>query len=386
MKHLTFPCPAYRVGEGKERRKAMSNLIDSTPRADGFRMPGEFEKHDGTWMLWPERPDNWRQGGKPAQKAFAAVAAAISQFEPVTMGVSHAQFNNARNMLPGNVRVVEMSNNDSWMRDCGPTFVIDGKTVRAVDWDFNAWGGLLGGLYFPWDLDDMVARKVAEIERVDRYKAPLVLEGGSIHADGEGTLMTTKECLLNENRNPDKTQTEIEGLLSQYLNIKKFIWLNRGVYNDETNGHVDNICCFIRPGVVALTWTDDKSDPQYEISQENFEILQSVTDAKGRKLEIHKVHQPNPILITKEESEGVDAIEGTLPREEGDRMAASYINFYMCNGGAVVPTFGDPHDKPALEQLQKLMPERKVVSVPAREILLGGGNVHCITQQQPAAK
>ncbi len=364
----------------------MSNLIDSTPRADGFRMPGEFEKHDGTWMLWPERPDNWRQGGKPAQKAFAAVAAAISQFEPVTMGVSHAQYNNARNMLPGSVRLVEMSNNDSWIRDCGPTFVIDGKTVRAVDWDFNAWGGLIGGLYFPWDLDDMVARKVAEIERVDRYKAPLVLEGGSIHADGEGTLMITKECLLNENRNPDKTQTEIEDLLSQYLNIKKFIWLNRGVYNDETNGHVDNICCFIRPGVVALTWTDDKSDPQYEISQENYEILQSVTDAKGRKLEIHKVHQPNPILITKEESEGVDAIDGTLPREEGDRMAASYINFYMCNGGAVVPAFGDPHDKPALEQLQKLMPERKVVSVPAREILLGGGNVHCITQQQPAAK
>jgi agmatine deiminase len=363
----------------------MSFLIDSTPRKDGFRMPGEFEKHSGTWMLWPERSDNWRQGAKPAQKAFTAVAAAISQFEPVTMGVSQTQYYNARNMLPGSVRVVEMSNNDSWMRDCGPTFVIDGKTVRAVDWDFNAWGGLLGGLYFPWDLDDLVARKVAEIERVDRYKAALVLEGGSIHADGEGTLMTTKECLLNENRNPDLSQQEIEAQLSDYLSIDKFIWLNKGVFNDETNGHVDNICCFIRPGVVALTWTDDKSDPQYEISQENYEILQSVTDAKGRKLEIHKVLQPDPILIKKEESEGVDAIEGTLPREEGDRMAASYINFYMCNGGAVVPTFGDPHDGPALEQLQKLMPERKVVGVSAREILLGGGNVHCITQQQPSA-
>ncbi|MEA5077046.1 MAG: agmatine deiminase [Anaerolineaceae bacterium] len=364
----------------------MSFLIESTPRADGFRMPGEFEKHDGTWMIWPERPDNWRQGAKPAQKAFTAVATTISQFEPVTMCVSQGQFTNARNMLPGNIRVVEMANNDSWMRDCGPTFVIDGKQVRAVDWDFNAWGGLLGGLYFPWDLDDLVARKVADIERVDRYKAPLVLEGGSIHVDGEGTLMTTRECLLNENRNPDKTQEEIEALLSEYLNINKFVWLNRGVYNDETNGHVDNICCFIRPGVVALTWTDDKSDPQYEISQENYEILQGVTDAKGRKLEIHKVHQPDPILITKEESEGVDAIEGTLPREEGDRMAASYINFYLCNGGAVIPTFGDRHDQQALEQLQKLLPERKVVGVPAREILLGGGNVHCITQQQPAAK
>ncbi len=362
----------------------MSFLLEGTPKKDGYRMPGEFEKHAGTWMLWPERPDNWRLGAKLAQKTFVEVATAISKFEPLTMAVSQAQYNNARNLLPGNIRVVEMSNNDSWIRDCGPTFVSNGKSIRAVDWDFNAWGGLLGGLYFPWDLDDLVAQKVAGIERVDRYKAPFVLEGGSIHVDGEGTFLTTRECLLNENRNPDKSQTELEALLSDHLNVSKFIWLNRGIYNDETNGHVDNICCFIRPGVVALAWTDDKSDPQYEISQENFEILQSMTDAKGRKLEIHKIHQPDPILITKEESEGVDAVEGTLPRQEGDRLAASYINFYFCNGGAVVPRFNDPHDKPALEQLQKLMPDRKVVGIYAREILLGGGNIHCITQQQPA--
>ena len=312
------------------------------------------------------------------------VAEAISQFEPLTMCVSPAQYNNARNLLPGSIRVVEMTSNDSWIRDCGPTFISNGKAVRAVDWDFNAWGGLLGGLYFPWDQDDLVARKVADLERVDRYKAPFVLEGGSIHVDGEGTLLTTRECLLNENRNPDKSQQELEALLTDYLNVNKFIWLNRGIYNDETNGHVDNICCFIRPGVVALAWTDDKSDPQYEISQENFEILQSATDAKGRKLEIHKIHQPNPILITKEESGGVDAVEGTLPRQEGDRLAASYINFYFCNSGLVMPLFNDPHDKPAMEQLQKLVPERKVVGVYAREILLGGGNIHCITQQQPA--
>ena len=362
----------------------MSFLIESTPRGDGFRMPGEFEKHAGTWMLWPERPDNWRMGAKPAQKTFVEVAKTIGSFEPLTMCVSAAQYSNARGLLPGNIRVVEMSSNDSWIRDCGPTFVTNGRNLRAVDWDFNAWGGLNGGLYFPWDLDDLVARKVAEIERVDRYKAPLVLEGGSIHVDGEGTLLTTRECLLNENRNPDKSQSEIEGLLADHLNLEKFIWLNRGIHNDETNGHVDNICCFLRPGVVALAWTDDKSDPQYEISQENYEILQSVTDARGRKLEIHKIHQPNPILLTKEESQGVDAVEGTLPRQEGDRMAASYINFYFCNGGVVVPQFNDPHDQAAIDTLQRLLPERKVVGVYAREILLGGGNIHCITQQQPA--
>ncbi len=361
----------------------MSRLLDSTPRADGYRMPAEFEPHSGMWMLWPERPDNWRLNAVPAQKAFVEVARAIIRFEPLTVGVGQSQYETARFMLPVEVRVVEMSSNDSWMRDCGPTFVSNGKTVRAVDWIFNAWGGETGGLYSPWDLDDLVAQKTAEIERVERYKAPFVLEGGSIHVDGQGTLLTTRECLLNENRNPGKSQAEIEGLLKDYLNIDTVIWLNRGIYNDETNGHVDNICCFIRPGEAALAWTDDRSDPQYEISRENYEILNAAADARGRKLKIHKIPLPRPILITKEESEGVLAVEGTYPRKEGDRLAASYINFVMCNGGAVVPTFNDEHDEQALNILAELMPERRVVGVYAREILLGGGNIHCITQQQP---
>jgi len=359
-------------------------LIRTTPRGDGFRMPGEFERHVGCWMLWPERPDNWRLGAKPAQKAFADVATAIAQFEPVTMGVSGGQFLNARNMLPDHVRVVEMSYNDSWMRDCGPTFVVNDRgEVRLIDWDFNAWGGLDAGLYFPWDQDDLVPRKIAEIERVDRYKGPIVLEGGSIHVDGEGTLLTTEECLLNPNRNPALTKEEIEQTLREYLNVEKIVWLGRGVYLDETSGHVDNLCCFVRPGVVALTWTDDTSDPQHEISLGAYERLKSTTDARGRKFEIHKLHQPDPIVITEEESAGIDIVDGTLPRRPGDRMAGSYINFYIANGGVVFPMFDDPHDRAALETLQELFPERKVVGVRAREILLGGGNIHCITQQQP---
>lgn len=362
----------------------MSLTFNSTPRADGFFMPAEFAPHAGTWMLWPQRPDNWRQGGKPAQKAFAAVANTIAQFEPLTIGVNADQYSNAHQMLPSHIRVVEISNNNSWMRDCGPTFVVDGKGgVRGVDWSFNAWGGLYNGLYFPWNLDDAVAQKVLEMERVDRYKAPLVLEGGSIHVDGEGTCITTAECLLSPGRNPDLSKDEIEAHLKNYLNVDKVLWVPRGVFHDETTGHVDNILCYLRPGVVALTWTDDKSDPQYERSAEAYDYLMSQTDAKGRKLEIHKIYQPNPILITAEEAEGVDAVDGTLPREAGDRMAASYINFYLCNGGAVIPSFDDPYDAPALEMLQKLLPDRRVVSVPAREILLGGGNIHCITQQQP---
>ena len=189
----------------------MTQQLTTTPRIDGFHMPAEFYSHSGTWMLWPQRPDNWRLGAKPAHKAFVAVATAIAQFEPVTMGVNHDQFNNARQMLPLHIRVVEISNNDAWMRDCGPTFVIDGKGgVRGIDWIFNAWGGLYNGLYFPWDLDEGVAQKVFEIERVDYYKAPIVLEGGSIHVDGEGTCITTAECLLSPGRNPDLSQDQIE--------------------------------------------------------------------------------------------------------------------------------------------------------------------------------
>jgi agmatine deiminase len=370
----------------------MSITLNGTPRQDGFRMPGEFEPHAGCWMLWPERPDNWRLGAKPAQRAFAVVAQAIAQFEPVTMGVSRAQFLNARRMLnspllPGegfSIRVVEMSANDAWMRDCGPTGVVnDNGFVRGIDWEFNAWGGLAGGLYFPWDQDNLVARKVLEIERIDRYAAPLVLEGGSIHVDGEGTCLTTEECLLNPNRNPHLTKKEIQIHLTEYLNVEKIIWLGRGVYLDETGGHVDNLCCFARPGVVALTWTDDPSDPQYEISREAYERLSVATDAQGRKFEIHKIHQPGPLYITPEESAGVDAVAGTLLRQTGARLAGSYINFYIANGGLVMPAFGDSHDQAALQSLQQLFPGRQVVAVPTREILLGGGNIHCITQQQP---
>jgi agmatine deiminase len=252
-----------------------------------------------------------------------------------------------------------------------------------VDWDFNAWGGLVGGLYFPWDLDDAVPQKVLEIEGLDRYKAPLVLEGGSIHVDGEGTLVTTEECLLNENRNPDLSREQIEEFLKAYTGVSKIVWLGRGVYNDETNGHVDNLCTFLRPGLLALTWTDDANDPQYEISRDAFERLSKAKDAKGRKLEVLKIHQPDPVLIRAEEAEGVDAVAGSQPRNAGDRMAASYVNFFLCNGGLVLPTFDDPHDEAAMAALQKALPERRVVGVRAREILLGGGNIHCITQQQP---
>jgi agmatine deiminase len=364
--------------------RSESRLLDSTPRVDGFRMPGEFEPHDGCWMMWPERTDNWRLGARPAQQAFAAVAAAISEGEPVTVAVSSGQWERARGLLPTDVRVVEMSSNDAWMRDIGPTFVIDGQGGRrGVDWHFNAWGGLEGGLYSPWDADELVARKVLEIERTDRYQAPLVLEGGSIHVDGQGTLLATEECLLNHNRNPGLTRGQIEQQLRDYTGAEKIVWLGRGVFNDETDGHIDNLACFAAPATVLLTWTDDTADPQHEISLDARRRLEAATDARGRPFTVIPLPSPGPILISEEEWDGLDAVEGTQPRRPGDRLAATYVNCYITTTRVVAPLLDEHFDEQALEILARAFPDRDVIGLPAREILLGGGNIHCITQQVP---
>jgi agmatine deiminase len=363
----------------------MPRPLDSTPAADGFRMPAEWEPHAGCWMAWPERPDNWRAEAGPAQEAFAAVASAIAASEPVTVAASDRQFEHARELLPDPVRVVEISTDDAWMRDIGPTFVVDGHGGRrGVDWHFNAWGGHDGGLYSPWDRDDRAAAKVLEIEGAPRYRGPIVLEGGAIHVDGEGTLLTTEQCLLNRNRNPRLDRAEIEETLHAYLGTEKVVWLGEGVFEDETDGHVDNLATFARPGVVLLTWVEDPADPQHAISRDALERLEAATDARGRPFEIVKLPAPGPLTITAAEAAGVEAAEGTQPRRAGDRMAASYVNFYLGNSRVVYPLLDPARDAEAAQILAATFPDREAIGVPAREILLGGGNIHCITQQVPA--
>jgi len=365
----------------------LMTTLNSTPRADGFRMPAEWEPHSQTWMVWPERPDNWRLGGKPAQAAFTAVAKAIAAFEPVTLCVSAGQYENARARLGyHNIRVVEMSTDDAWVRDTGPTFVCNDRgDVRGVDWAFNAWGGFDGGLYAPWNRDDQVAGKILEIEGCERYRTEgFVLEGGSIHVDGEGTLITTEECLLNRNRNPHLSREETEQVLREHLHIDTVIWLPHGLFNDETDGHVNNFCCYVRPGEVLLAWTDDPQDPNYPRCQAAMQVLQQVRDAKGRQLTVHKLPIPGPLYATAEECAGVDLVAGTQERSPEARLAGSYVNFLIVNGGIIAPSFNDPLDEEARAILQRVFPEHRVVMVPGREILLGGGNIHCITQQQPA--
>jgi agmatine deiminase len=348
-------------------------------------MPAEFEPHSGCWMAWPERRDNWREAAAPAQRAFAAVAAAIAAAEPVTMAVSAAGLERCRAMLPPSVRVVEIASDDAWMRDIGPTFVLDGGgNRRGVDWEFNAWGGREGGLYASWEQDERVASQVLEAEGADRYRAPLVLEGGAVHVDGEGTVLATEECLLNPNRNPSLAREEIEAHLRAYLGAEKVVWLGRGVFADETDGHIDNLACFARPGTVLLTWAEDASDPQAEISAEALARLQASSDARGRSFEVVRLPSPGPLTIEPEEAEGVEAAPGTQPRRAGDRLAASYVNFYLANDRVVMPLLDRRTDAAAASILAECFPGREVVGVPAREVLLGGGNVHCITQQVPA--
>jgi len=356
----------------------------TTPREAGFSMPAEWAPHAGCWMIWPERPDNWRLGAKPAQRAFTAVASAIAQYEPVTMLVSARQYANARVMLPAAVRVVEMSTNDSWCRDVGPSFLLgpDGA-LGGADWQFNAWGGLKGGLYFPWDLDDAVASKVLELEHARRFRAPLVIEGGALHVDGEGTVLVAEQCVLNENRNEGITRQDMERMLKDYLGAAHVVWLADGVPGDETDGHIDNLACFVAPGKVLLTWCDDPGDPHYAVSRDAEERLQGARDAQGRALEVVRIPMPTPMFITADEAGGVDGVESGMERRAGERMAASYVNFYIANGAIIAPYFGVETDEVARAVLADLFPDREIVMVPAREILLGGGNIHCVTQQQP---
>jgi agmatine deiminase len=361
----------------------MSSTLYTSPRLDGFRMPAEHEPQEQVWMAWPTREDNWREKGKHAQAEFVAVATAIAQSTKVTFIVDAKHYEQARLALPDQIRVIEIPSDDCWMRDIGATYVVnDQGERRANSWQFNAWGGELDGLYDSWEQDNAVAEKMAAVTGDYVYHAPLILEGGSIHVDGEGTLYTTEECLLHPSRNPHLSKEDIEDLLKVYLNVEKIIWLKDGLYNDETNGHVDNIMHVIRPGVVALTDCEDSNDPQYAISKAALKVLSQAIDAKGRTLEIIKLPMPGPLFVSEDEAKNLLKSD-SMNRQVGERLAASYANFLITNNSIVFPTFGEKTDEQAKEILQKAFPEHKVIGVYARNILLGGGNIHCITQQVP---
>jgi agmatine deiminase len=386
-----------------------------------YLMPAEWAPHDACLMQYPHNANTFRL--PKAREEFLQIAQAIANDgeEPVVIFCpNHDDATEVHQKLQDkNPRITTSvcPSDDTWCRDMGPTFVIrreEGIIPKriGIDWDFNAWGEI----YENYQQDQLVAQRACDVLNEMNiptavHKIPIVLEGGSIHVDGEGTILTTKECLLNENRNPTKSQQELETILCEALGANKVLWLPNGVDgDDDTNGHIDNFACFWKPGHIILSWTDDQVNDKvnYERCRTALKLLEQETDAKGRSLTVHKLQLPPPIVsmrhskrqdqhgllpkfthpssslhpiqfYTEEEAKGVN-----YAREVNERMAGSYVNFYIANKAVVVPQYGcEETDRKAVETLAGLFKDRNVVGVPSKEILIGGGNIHCITQQVP---
>lgn len=336
----------------------------ATPADHGFKMPAEWAPHTRTWMAWPCREETWAGRLEAARAAFADVANAISAFEPVTMVCNPGDVVEASLALGANVEVMPFDIDDSWLRDNGPIFLVDGQGgLAAAHFRFNAWGSK----YTPYENDAAVAARIVDRLDIPRFEAPFVFEGGSIAVDGQGTAIVTEECLLNPNRNPGMTRETIEEGLRDWLGISRTIWLPQGYEEDETDGHVDEIAAFAKPGVVLALATDDKEDANYDVFQDNLEILRNATDATGAPLKVVELPQPT-----------------ARDYPNGGRITLSYANFYLCNGAVIVPSFGQSADSRAYKTFRDLYPDRQIVQVPAFDIAWGGGCIHCITQQQPA--
>jgi agmatine deiminase len=337
----------------------------ATPREDGFAMPAEWAPHTRCWMAWPCREEAWGDRLDAARRAYAEVAQVIARFEPVTMIARPEQLAQASLLCGPGIAVLPMAHDDSWTRDTGPTFVIDGKGRAAgVDWRFNGWGEA----YAEHGQDALMARRVLEHLGLPRYAGPLVTEGGAIHVDGEGTCLACTPSILDPRRNPGLTMAEAEEALGAFLGVERVVWLPAGLVDDETGGHVDNLACFARPGVVLALTAEDKADANYSGLAENLDVLRAAADARGRRLEVVPVPQPRAVAR----------------RRDGRRLSLSYVNFYVANGAVIVPAFEDGADQTAFKAIAAAFPDRQAVQVDALDIVEGGGGIHCITQQEPA--
>jgi len=334
-----------------------------------YKMPAEWAKHSRTYISWPVQSSMcYPQDYNAVCLGYAEMIQAIAEFEPVTVVANTTDLEKLSRLFDNDrIEVLVIGHNDAWLRDNGPTFLIHntGK-IAGVNWQFNAWGGK----YAPWDLDDQVAPQILNAVGLKCFDAPLVMEGGSLHVDGEGTLLTTEQCLLNPNRNPKLTRKQIEAELKKFLNVQKIIWLKKGLDGDETDGHIDNIACFVALGKILIQTCDDPEDENYAITQENLKILGEETDARGRKFELISIQQPPRLYDT----------------ETNTRYTLSYLNFYFVNGGLILPVFGGEAaetDRLAVQVLGKIFPERRIRTVNGMAIIREGGNVHCTTQQMP---
>jgi len=344
-----------------------------TPKEKKYYMPAEWYPHKCCWMQWPyNNPNHNGYGAIPSwshfdfekgRLAWANVANSIVKFEQVKMIIHPDETRKAKKLLDSKIEIIEFKIDDCWARDSGAIFLLNDKNMLGgIDWEFNGWGK-----FKPYDSDNKIAKFMIENSSAAYFKNQMILEGGSIHVDGEGTLLTTEQCLLNKNRNPKLSKKEIENNLKEYLNINKIIWLKNGT-DEGTDGHVDNIACFVKPGTILSLSCKDKNDPFYEKINENLEILKTSTDSKGRRLNIIELEMSYKRLIP------------------NDDEPSSYINFYIANNGIVMPSFEDEKaDYNAKTIVQSIFPDRKIICINGIDISMGGGNVHCITQQQPTS-
>lgn len=336
----------------------------------GFRWPAEWEPHAATWLVWPHNPDTWPGKLSRIPPVFAQMVRALLPGERVEILVRTAAEQAAAEFLltehralGAGVRFHMIDSNDSWVRDHGPVFLRnEAGTLRALDWGYNAWGAK----YPDWAADALVAVRIADQLDLEVQRPGIILEGGSIDGDGQGTVLTTESCLLNPNRNPGLKRPDVEGQLARYLGAEKVLWLGEGIAGDDTDGHIDDLTRFVAPGVVVTAIETNPEDANYGPLQENRDRLSGMRDATGRVLEVVELPMPAPL------------------RENDLRLPASYANFYIANGVVLVPVFEDAADARALGVLGELLPDRAIVGIPARDLVLGLGACHCLTQQQPA--
>ncbi len=346
----------------------------STPRELGYRWPAEWEPHDATWLAWPHKASSWPGKFEPVPGIFVEMVRALLPGERVEILVlSEEHGAEVRRLLRAGgvdgsvVRLHVLPTDDAWIRDHGPIFVQraradgQGTEVAATTWGYNAWGGK----YPPWDLDQLVSREIARRLAVPAFAGGMILEGGSIEGDGEGTLLTTESCLLNPNRNPHLDRVAIERRLREFLGVEKILWLGDGILGDDTDGHVDDLTRFVAPARVVTVVEDDPADENHRPLRENLERLRGMTDARGRRLEVLELPMPRPL------------------HEQDQRMPASYANFYVGNAAVLVPVFDDPNDTRALSVLTDAFPGRRVTGIRATDLVWGLGAFHCLSQQQP---
>jgi agmatine deiminase len=336
-----------------------------TPAQLGYRFPAEWERHAATWLSWPHQQASWPGKFEPVPEIWAELTRTLARFEPVHIlaggadVMAHAQ--RMVGAIPG-VTLYDIPTNDAWTRDHGPMFLSPpaGAQPALVDWGYNAWGGK----YPPFDADDAVPRRVAEVLGYRRFEPGIILEGGAIDGNGRGTFLTTTDCLLNPNRNPQLGQADLERYLHDYCGAVKVLWLHGAIAGDDTDGHVDQLARFVSPRVVVTAVEEDPADENYHVLQDNLRHLRTLADQDGRPLEIVTLPMPRPVFF------------------QGQRLPAGYVNFYVANGVVLVPTYADPADEVSLDTLQRLFPDRQVIGQYAVDLILGLGAFHCVTQQQ----